>query len=913
MKKTEAIKKFLEMRTHPFLAALYNHDMEVQVNVAQGVGVPVDGEYKGKRWVGFTDSVNTWKPFRIPYNANTEPTYEDSNITYDISVHADGVGMTGWDWKSRVSKWVAFDFDALLGHSAQHQKKLSVEELNEIKQTVAQVPWVTLLKSTSGRGLHLYVHLQPFVQTANHNEHAALARAILSMLSGLTGYDFASKVDVCGGNMWVWHKKMEGTDGLTMLKQGTVLENPPANWKEHLKIVTRKAKRIRPSGVTESNKEVDFDDLIDKRTYTTLDEDHKRLLKYLEEHGARWWWDSDNHMLVTHTHHLKQAHATLQMAGPFETVSTGADAGNDHNCFAFPLRNGCWVIRRYGQRTAEAATWYTDSKGWTKCYYNRVPDLATVCRLFNAIETDKEGYQFANVQDVQKALKLLGLEMPVPLEVLSRKCNLVEMPKKDRLVVSFAKQENDEALTPKMPGFFEKGKLWKRVFPYYAHAQIYENFETENYDERIRHLVTTNNTDAGWTLKVGDSWREENLTHIRLVLSSAELDQKDISPILGECVENGWRLVNKPFQPEYPGNREWNRNTARLRCVPSVDLDQLNYPTWSLVLSHCGASLNEAILADPWCKKNCVLNGEQYLTLWWASLLQHPSKPLPYLFFYGEQNSGKSVLHEAVTKYLIIDAHMRANAALTSQANFNAELESKLLCIVEEVDLRKHNSEAYNKIKDWVTSPELLIHVKGATPYLGPNYTHWIQVANDPSYCPIFAGDTRIVVCRVDLPQKIIPKDTLLKSLEKEAPDFLAHLLNIEIPDAEDRLGLPVITTDAKREAMENNMSPIEHFIHKNKLFKRGHAVSASDFATAFRETIDEVEHTNWSKNKIGREISKLSKHPKGIIGQVMHYANLSLDPNAQDLDFTLVNRDGMLIKQALPKPATPQEVEAAA
>ena len=114
VQKTEAIKNILLNLTHPDLAALYNFNMECQVNVAQDGGERIEGEFKGKRWHGWTDSFTTWKSFRIPWNAAHEPSFEDSPLKFSLEKHAEGIGMTGWDWKNRESKWVAFDFDSIV-------------------------------------------------------------------------------------------------------------------------------------------------------------------------------------------------------------------------------------------------------------------------------------------------------------------------------------------------------------------------------------------------------------------------------------------------------------------------------------------------------------------------------------------------------------------------------------------------------------------------------------------------------------------------------------------------------------------------------------------------------------------------------------------------------------------------------
>jgi hypothetical protein len=153
--------------------------MEVQVNVIRGDDAErIEGEYKGIRWAGWTDGLQVWKPFRIPWNAGVEAEYKDSEIRFNLETYALGIGMTGWDWEDKRSRWVAFDFDSLIGHKV----GLSDSELSTISDQLSVIPWVTVRTSTSGRGLHIYIFLGgPFkeLEVSNHHEHAALARAIL--------------------------------------------------------------------------------------------------------------------------------------------------------------------------------------------------------------------------------------------------------------------------------------------------------------------------------------------------------------------------------------------------------------------------------------------------------------------------------------------------------------------------------------------------------------------------------------------------------------------------------------------------------------------------------------------------------------------------------------------------------------
>jgi len=254
--KTEAIKNLLNALAHQDLADLYNPNMEVQVNVtSEGEGVErVQRDFHGRNYQAYRDATGQeWKPFRIPWKANSDPEYTDRPMAFDLADKAEAIGMTGWDWKNRVSRWVAFDFDSLINHKS----GLTEEQLNKIEQDVTNIEWVTVRKSTSGTGLHIYIFLEE-VETQNHTEHAALGRAVLGQLNALCGQDLESQVDCCGGNMWVWHRKMTPENhGLELIKQGATLaaKDIPKNWKDHLEVVRgtrrknltfpKKSKRIK--------------------------------------------------------------------------------------------------------------------------------------------------------------------------------------------------------------------------------------------------------------------------------------------------------------------------------------------------------------------------------------------------------------------------------------------------------------------------------------------------------------------------------------------------------------------------------------------------------------------------------------------------------------------------------------------
>ncbi len=857
--RTEAIKNFLRLKTLPDLAALYDYSMECQVNVAQGDGDRIDGEYNGKKTYKFTDGVQTWKNFRIPYNASTNPEYEDSEMNFDLLKHAEGIGMTGWDWVNRVSKWVAFDFDAILGHSDKHASKLSSEELAKVREAAINIPWVTVRLSTSGKGLHLYVFLDN-IPTANHTEHAALARAILARMNAETAFDFSSKVDICGGNMWVWHRKMEGTDGLKLIKEGEFLDKIPENWRAHLEVIRGKSRKVYSPmcGRSDATEEVEqkFDILVGQRNRIQLDAEHMKLIKWLNDNGHYNWWDADHHMLVCHTLGLKAAHTDLNLRGIFETDSKGTST---HNCFLFPMRRGAWSVRRYSPGCKEHPSWEQDGANWTRCYFNTDPTLRSATIAHGGLEDPQTGaYIFQRGYDAVNAGIALGANIQLPAGYDNRKTSLKVNKKDGRLIIEFENSQHDEPA--KLTGWLEKKGKWVRMF---SVQKAPVETDVELHDDTIRHVISQEE-DAGWVAQAEGRWVQEPLSHIKLILKAMGLNDDDVQKTCGASVRKPWTLVTQPFQPEYPGDRIWNRNSPQFKFPPALS-DNLNYPTWNMILDHLGKSLTPVMEANKWAKGHGIKTGADYLKYWIASMFQFPHEHLPYLFIYGEkQATGKSSLHEALS-LLFYPGICRADVALQNTSQFNAELEGAILCIIEETDLGGKNTQAYNRIKDWVTSPMLSIHRKGHTPYMISNTTHWMQMSNNKTSCPIFPGDERIVYIYVDALEKEIPKNQLMRQLEKEGPDFLRAVLDLEIPESTSRLRIPVIDTADKRNAIDSQRNSLEMFLKEKCFYVPGAIISMGDFYETFIAYCDPMEKAKWgTKQSVTKHMP--TKFPKGRI-----------------------------------------------
>jgi energy-coupling factor transporter ATP-binding protein EcfA2 len=830
MDRTQALKEFLD--TQPLKVDLYTPEMEVQVNVIPGPGR--DNQGKSIIW---NDDEYIWSAFRIPHKGSgseARPSYTGINQEWPITKYAEAIGLTGWDWFNRKSRWVGFDFDSIVSH----KQGLTDDELEEIREQVKQIPWITLRRSTGGSGYHIYVHFEHPPDTRNHYEHAALARCILGNLSSLLGFNFDSKVDGVGGVLWIWHRKADKEKGsFQLLKEGIPLKDIPPNWKDHLTAVKQKRKpKIR-------NCDDSIESLLNTTKKAELDNEHRRLLAWFSKQNTTWWWDADYDMLICHTHDLKRAHQELNLKGIYDTESTGKNTPGDHNCFAFPLFNGGWSVRRYTLNCSEHKYWVTDPSGWVRCNFNCLPNLYLVAAIENGIRTSKGSYQFKFLENAANALKLLGVEITYPREFTYRKTELRSGKLEGEVVINVKREENDDSYYDNWAEV--RGPLWERV----VNTQIQTQPE-EIPDELIRYTVI-NGQAYKWFVNSNGKWVSAGKDDSKSLLLSSGIPRGDLEIVLGNAIKHYWEIVNIPFAEEYPSDRRWNINCAQLAFNPKAgDRD-----SWDLIFNHVGQSLDSAVANNEWCQYHNIPNGKEYLKLWVSSILQYPFEPLPYLFLYGPQESGKSILHEALALlFKGTIGYVRADHALTSENGFNGELHNAVLCVVEETNLLQ-NKKAAERIKDWVTSPTLSIRRMRTDTFVSRNTTHWIQCSNHHSYCPILPGDTRIVASFVGELKEQIPKRELLDNLTQEAPAFLNEMLTTEIPHSNTRLRIPVIDTSIKASIELAKQPILDGFISEFCEYVPGNVVPLRMFFDQFIAKSVDAEKANYTTRRISKEL----------------------------------------------------------
>lgn len=777
MKVTESIARFLRARATPNSSDLVERalveGMELQVNVAADSGTPVDG----KRCT-YTNGVDEWFSIRIPKNADSEPEFTDYDLRWPLDLHAEGIGCTGWLWKEKCSKYVAYDFDSIVGHSA--GVGISDDDLNKVKEVVSALPYVEVRRSTGGKGIHLYVALDS-IPTENHTVHAALARCVLGMMSSETNFDLASQIDACGSIMWVWHRK-QAENGFALLKPATKVlteADLPSNWRDHIAVVTRKRAKIKVEGVTDEDS---FDTLAAKQQRIPLDTCHKTVIEELGRSGYSTIWISDRHMLQTHTCALQEVKESLGLKGVFRTSSQGRDKGSC-NCFAFPLANGGWRVYRFSKGVAEDPTWTQDGEGWTNCVFNRHADLQTASRIVGAAWMG-DACTCDTVEQARQLAKLLGVDLP-PLTA-------------DRPV-------NVKQTTPQTIAFEaaeikgEEVKGWGRAYrKLKVLRQVEAPINDADYDSTIVFTVTPEFEDAGWAVSTdkGQWVHVAKSTAVEVAIHRHKIPPHDHANFAGRVASKPIFLVNEPLQPEWLDGRRWNRHGART-IEPTYGG---HHPHYDLILQHVGRGLNTAVSADPWCARHGIATGCDYIRLWCASIVQHPKQHLPLLYMYSSlRDNGKSAFHKSIA--LVFERGVVEGVRMLNE-QFNRMLAGAVLVYLDEERVSK---DAAERVKYYVDADYTSIRMMHTDAFMFPNYSHWIASYNFVDALPVEDGDQRVVMVEVPTlydEDKIDWRGAMLPALDAERSDFLGSLLSVDLPPSGGRLYLPVLSTALKESVM---------------------------------------------------------------------------------------------------------------
>jgi len=540
------------------------------------------------------------------------------------------------------------------------------------------------------------------------------------------------------------------------------------------------------------------------------------------------------------------------------------------NCFAFPLPGHGFRVFRFGRGGTEADTWVRGDNGWLSCYFDRLPTFEAASRASGGAELGEGGFHFDSLEEALAAVDMLGADVTIDREKYGKREAVFKPTNQDgKLIIKMKAIEGDEKLSN---GWVLKRGWWEKVVrPIVEDAASMEDFA--QWDSVVRCTKSIENENAGWfILDNRKEWVSQPKTDVKSYLAqpSFNIRPKDAEAILGASVNSSWRLVNQPFQPEYPGDRQWNYRAAQWKYPPAIIEDgEPTHTHWDMVLDHIGNDLDIPIRDSDWAVRHNITSGRHYLQLWIACLLRCPFDKLPFLFLYGDENCGKSTLWHAIDR-LVTDGVMDAKFAFRD-SEFNGELENCVLAVIEEINPHgKDGKLARARMKDWSVSDWLGIRRMRRDAYRVRNTLHFIQISNHIEDCMMALGDTRGMIMYVrslvDAGFPEIPHAALMQALDDEAPHFMRTLCDMELPPPESRLRIECIITESKRKYMESQSDDLSQFIYDNCKYAPGEVVLWSDLYEQFLESLpNDTERHKWSRKRVSAGIP--DRYPTGAYG----------------------------------------------
>jgi hypothetical protein len=864
----QAISNFLSNRTadSPFLLSRYTVDLETQVMC------DTDGE-PGENPGTYTKDGETWGNKRWPYQAGTNPNFSDPILGFSPAAHVDRVGTTWWDYVAKRSVAVGIDIDSVEGH-AETTTTNAAEDLEKIVDRLSTLDYVTIVRSTGGKGLHVYVFFDPasLPESNNHHEHTIVARKTLELISTEIGYPLKDHVDCVGSVFWIWAKKSPADHpGFSVVKEGSYLDA------SRLAAVTLPTPSV--VGVRSNN-----------FSTVQLDAEHKRILEAISRQPYYFNIRADMNLIHTHTCAIRDAiRGGLEIMGSFETNSNGGDP-QTANCFLAPQRDGVFRVYRFGQSQHEPSWKFVDGKNY--CTLNDAPSVEEL------VSSKSSRFRAGRYELTSEAAAELAVSLGEPSDVPEPDDVFAVLM--DGVIVYQSKsgsstRVNADGVEEKTlcPGYTKTGDLYMKKLTPKVKSRSLNDRLLSRADEMVR-CVSKDGAFRGWYLRQCDgTWVEfRNYSEVSCTVSN---NFKEFAEKVHELMlVDPWTLDSIPFAPEYPSDlrRVWNKDAPGLAVHPAESGG--DHPHFDMILDHIGEDLNVAVSNSEWCRKGAIVTGADYLRCWIACLIHHTDQPLPYLFLSGPQNSGKSVFHECMS-FLFSGGVCSASSALTS--TFNSELVGCFLAYVEERDLGDKRVGAYAKIKEWVTGRKLDITEKFQTPYSAKNYLHFVQTSNDTTHLPLEDGDTRIVAIDVPSLDNPMPKAVLEARLREEAPRFIRTLLNTVVPPPIDRLRIPALTTDTKEFMERRAMSPLMGFI-KDKVYPCiGRKVKMGDLYDAY------VKHCGLEGVKasstfaVNAELTLRSDKVKiGLHKRDAFLVNVSLDPKTLPKDKPIEVKQGIIV-----------------
>lgn len=824
--------------------------------------------------------VSPEKSKRFPVKSKDYRVEETKNMSYLLNSMT-RFGVSGWDYHNKTSHFLSIDVD-LAG-----TKKIdgvTQERMDEIITACSGLPYLEVRKSTHGKGLLIRAFLQEGISSETNMEHKKLCKTLIQQINQDTKLELVlgKDVDKYGEIAWIWSSE-QNEDSFALLSAHIDYYEP---------------KEVESEATPRIFVDCDIQAVEEEGFWSSLTDKTKECLDWIKgkdgivEYNVAQNEDKEDFGCIKlHTFMLQRAHAHFNLCGKFETVASGSNT-RDVNCFAIPTTNGGLRVIRYGGGNEKG--WMVDDKGRSFCMFNDALTLSATAHKFGGQLDPGNGYLFDSLTNAIKCLNTYTKEKVACPDIYKDRKAAIKLIDSSNIQVRVDKEYSQERA---MADGWHNGRGY---FKTTIQVHIPEDNDIGLTDEEIglvkentRHIVMHyNSANTMWQIKTRGAWVKKGASEVDPFITSFGFGNK-AKAIRGMLMRESLFGIDVPFGKEILGKHTVNITKAKLNVEPEKVKD---ISTWWAFLLHIGSYLTPFIKQDLVCQELGIRDGKDYLVLWIALSIRKPALRLPYLFLFGEQETGKSMFHEVLGHLLSPSSFARGDRALTDAKAFNGDLMGATHIILEEVDFSA-NPLAYNRLKDYVTAEDISIRALYMDAMIMPNYTHWIQVANSASYCPVESKDTRVTMIKVSKPVNPRPKHELSDALKKEAPQFLQHLLSMDLPNFKGRLAMPVIKTDAKDEVTETRSNNVECYIEDCIVSKNGAFELLTDIYSNYVAYCKEIKGSNrtpLTRRAFSKEMQK--SFPKGRSTKMSGkhiFGNMFLaeDPGGYQVDGILVPR----------------------
>lgn len=705
-------------------------------------------------------------------------------------------GTAFWHWTAKKHTTIAIDIDTDDGHA----EGLSARAFSSAFDACCQLPWLEIRRSSGGKGLHVFPQFSRPVEVSSRAEASALANAVLTVASRETNFDLRAAKDCAGCNIWIF-KADAALNAYEIVKEATAALDPddlPPGWREAKEAAKHKV-QFAPSTVELSPEHLEIEKQIQSLNYSLI---------YVPELGC----------YHIHTHSLQEAYHKYGYRGYFATASQGTDPGKP-NGYMFPLPVRGFLVKRFGN-AMEDPSWFDGPNGQYALLNVEAPFEKAV-QHFSLNRTTK-GYAFART-NLEKMLKAIGVNLSIPDVFVGR--TLFVKPIKGDAQIVVEKQASDGPIDDWTP----TDKTWQRSFPIPNESEAFIHAGVVQVSDVVR-AISTDKESSRWCISTDGNWIGTTASEISNVLVAHQVRP---AATMGLMREKPYHLVFEPFQDEYLPGRRWNRDARQLACQPASEPGDT--PTWDAIFNHIGSGLDDDVANDQACRSLGIISGAQYLQLWVKLLLEKPHQRTPYLFLASRQNNtGKTSLGASICHLIDPGVAEINEEALVDK--FTGELEGKVLCLIEELDLRDQRNKAYATLKRVLTSKTLTIRRMRTDAYNVPNFTHFIHTANNAGYVPVESEDMRIVMIKVPPITEFIDSLKFEEGVKREAPTILRKLFDMPLPEPCGRFWLPVVQTSLKENVLTG--------IHNDELTVEEEGVSRF-VADCLRCVPDQMVSTN--------------------------------------------------------------------